>query len=367
MTEPFDISFIQDSFSIGGSFVGSERKNDGNINSTFVLKFSDGAVTEKYTLQRINTNVFKKPDELMENIVGVTAHIRKKGGMKTLDFLPCRDGKYYCVDSVGNYWRIYRYVDNVYTCNIIDSAEVFRSAGEAFGRFQSILSDYPIDTLYETIPDFHNTASRLEKLKNSVSADVVGRAASVRDEISFILDREEDACVLGRLTKNGELPVRVTHNDTKLNNILFDRDTDRGICIIDLDTVMPGLSLYDFGDSIRFGASTAAEDEPDTDKISLDLNLFRAYTEGYLSSAGGSLTDREKELLPFSAKLMTLELAIRFLTDYLDGDTYFKTDYEAHNLVRARAQIKLVGDIEKKLGEMQNITADAVSRGEHNA
>lgn len=363
MHEPFDISLITDSFSIGGNYVGSERKNDGNINSTFVLSFVDGGKMHKYTLQKINTYVFKKPDELMSNIAGVTAHIRKSGRMQTLDFLKSRDGKYYCVDGEGNYWRCYRYVDGVHTCNTIDSAEVFRGAGEAFGRFQSILADYPIDRLYDTIPNFHNTASRLEDFKKSVAADKAGKADGVRDEINFILGREKDAYVLPDMIKSGKLPLRVTHNDTKLNNILFDNETGKGVCIIDLDTVMPGLSLYDFGDSIRFGANTAAEDEPDTDKISVDLGLYKAYTEGYLSSAGESLTETEIKLLPFSAKLMTLELCMRFLGDYLDGDRYFKINYPEHNLVRARAQIKLVSDIESKLGEMEKITAAAAQRG----
>lgn len=363
MHEPFDINLITDSFSIGGNYVGSERKNDGNINSTFVLSFVDGGKTHKYTLQKINTYVFKKPDELMSNIAGVTAHIRKSGRMQTLDFLKSRDGKYYCVDGDGNYWRCYRYVDGVHTFNTIDSAEVFRGAGEAFGRFQSILADYPIDRLYDTIPNFHNTASRLEDFKKSVAADKAGRADGVREEINFILGRENDAHVLTDMIKSGKLPLRVTHNDTKLNNILFDNETGEGVCIIDLDTVMPGLSLYDFGDSIRFGANTAAEDEPDTDKISLDLGLYRAYTEGYLSSAGESLTETEIGLLPFSAKLMTLELCMRFLGDYLDGDRYFKINYPEHNLVRTRAQIKLVSDIESKLGEMEKITAAAAQRG----
>lgn len=363
MHEPFDISLITDSFSISGNYVGSERKNDGNINSTFVLSFVDGGQTHKYTLQKINTYVFKKPDELMSNIAGVTAHIRKSGRMQTLDFLKSRDGKYYCVDGEGNYWRCYRYVDGVHTCNTIDSAEVFRGAGEAFGRFQSILADYPIDRLYDTIPNFHNTVSRLEDFKKSVAADKAGRADGVREEINFILGREKDAHVLPDMIKSGKLPLRVTHNDTKLNNILFDDETGKGVCIIDLDTVMPGLSLYDFGDSIRFGANTAAEDEPDTDKISVDLGLYRAYTEGYLSSAGESLTETEIKLLPFSAKLMTLELCMRFLGDYLDSDRYFKINYPEHNLVRARAQIKLVSDIESKLGEMEKITAAAAQRG----
>ena len=359
MSQPFKADFIIDSFALEGTYKGFSVKNDGNINSTFVISLENGAKTDKYTLQKINTNVFRRPDELMRNLVGVTAHIKQKGGMQTLDFMPCRDGKYYCVDG-GDYWRCYRYIDNVYTCNIIDSPDVFRSAGQAFGKFQSILSDYPIDSLFDTIPDFHNTAKRFETFKKSVAENRAGRAAGVRREIDFILSREDDMSRLTGLLENGILPLRVTHNDTKLNNILFDEKTNEGVCIIDLDTVMPGLSLYDFGDSIRFGANTAAEDERDTSKISLNLDLYRAYTEGYLSAAGSSLTDAEIEYLPFSAKLMTLELAMRFLTDYLDGDVYFKLNYPEHNLVRTRAQQTLVSDIEKKLDQMKTITANAV-------
>lgn len=359
MAEPFKVDLLTESFALKGKYTGYSVKDDGNINSTFVISFDNGGKTEKYTLQKINTNVFRKPDELMQNLVGVTAHIKKKGGMKTLDFMRCTDGKYYCVDG-GDYWRCYRYVDNVYTCNIIENADVFRNAGKAFGRFQSLLSDYPINSLFDTIPDFHNTAKRFEAFKKSLAENKAGRADSVKKEIDFILSREDDMSTLTSLLESGELPLRVTHNDTKLNNILFDEKTNEGVCIIDLDTVMPGLSLYDFGDSIRFGANTAAEDEKDISKISLDLELYKAYTEGYLSSAGNSLTDAEIEYLPFSAKLMTLELAMRFLTDYLDGDSYFKLNYPEHNLVRTRAQQRLVEDIEAKLDEMKKITANAV-------
>jgi len=359
MAEPFKVDLLTESFALKGNYTGYSVKNDGNINSTFVISFDNGGKAEKYTLQKINTNVFRKPDELMQNLVGVTAHIKKKGGMKTLDFMRCTDGKYYCVDG-GDYWRCYRYVDNVYTCNIIENADVFRNAGKAFGRFQSLLSDYPINSLFDTIPDFHNTAKRFEAFKKSLAENKASRADGVKKEIDFILSREDDMSMLTSLLESGELPLRVTHNDTKLNNILFDEKTNEGVCIIDLDTVMPGLSLYDFGDSIRFGANTAAEDEKDISKISLDLELYKAYTEGYLSSAGNSLTDAEIEYLPFSAKLMTLELAMRFLTDYLDGDSYFKLNYPEHNLVRTRAQQRLVVDIETKLDEMKKITANAV-------
>lgn len=358
MAETFNADFILGSFDFPGRFVSSEVKTDGIINSTFLLCFDADGVQEKFILQKINTFVFRKPDELMQNIAGVTAHIREKGEMQTLDFLKTKDGSYYCTDSEGNCWRCYKFVDGVYTCNRIDSKEVFYNAGRAFGKFQRLLCDYPIKTLYDTIPDFHNTPKRLEAFKEALAKDTEGRAASVKDEIDYILRNEDKAYILTNLCKEGKIPLRVTHNDTKLNNILFDEKTDEGVCIIDLDTVMPGLSLYDYGDSIRFGANTAAEDEPDTRKVSLDLELFRAYTEGYLSEAKDSLTPAEAEHLAFSAYLMTFELVIRFLTDYLNGDVYFKTGYPQHNLVRTRAQIALCKDIDSKLTEMKKIVKE---------
>lgn len=333
------------------------------------MHFTDasGAVQE-YVVQKINTNVFKDPDALMQNIVGVTTHLQKKiaarGGdvlRETLNFLPAKDGKYYVCDDVGNCWRCYRHVGGVYTCNTIDSETVFYNAGEAFGAFQNELADYPGETLAETIPNFHNTASRFADFERAVKEDAAGRAASVADEIAFVRAREADTHVLVDLLAKGELPVRVTHNDTKLNNILFDEKTNKGICIIDLDTVMPGLALYDFGDSIRFGANTASEDEKDVSKVSLSLPLYEAYTRGYLKSAGKSLTAREIEYLPFSAKLMTFECGMRFLTDYLNGDTYFKIAYPEHNLVRCRTQFALVRDMEQKMDEMRAVTARAAA------
>lgn len=359
MATDFDLSFIIDSFCFGSDFKSYETKNDGHINSTYVLSFADG---KKYTLQKINTFVFKKPDELMKNIVGVTQFIKSRGNMKTLSFLPAKNGEYFVTDKNGGCWRIYEFVDGVYTCNLIENDNVFYNAGKAFGKFQNELADFPAEKLFETIPNFHNTYSRFLDFKSSVQNDTANRADSVKNEIEFVLSREADTKILLDLTDKNELPLRVTHNDTKLNNILFDRNTNEGVCIIDLDTVMPGLSLYDFGDSIRFGANTAAEDEKDLSKVSLSLELYKAYTEGYLSAAYGSLTENEIAYLPFSAKLMTLECGMRFLTDYLNGDTYFKTDYKEHNLVRSRDQFKLVEDIEAKLDDMKRITAEACER-----
>lgn len=364
MKNEFDLNFICDNFDFSGSFKEYKVKDEGHINSTYLLIFSDGEKEYKYTLQKINTYVFKKPDELMLNIVGVTNHLKSKASGNsercTLDFLKTKDEKYYCTDEQGNCWRCYNYIDDVYTCNTIESSEVFYNAGKAFGNFQRLLSDYPIDKLYETIPKFHDTYSRFCDFLTAVEEDKVGRKNSVKEEIEFVLSHESDTKILLALLAKNELPLRVTHNDTKLNNILFDNETNEGICIIDLDTVMPGLSLYDFGDSIRFGANTASEDEKDISKVSLDLELYRAYTEGYLSSAKDSLTENEILYLPFSAKLMTLECGMRFLTDYLNGDVYFKTEYDDHNLVRCHTQFELVRDIERKFEEMKKITAQAV-------
>lgn len=341
----------------------------GHINCTYKVSFEkpDGQ-TINYLFQKINLNVFKDPDKLMHNIVAVTAHLRKKiiaaGGnpeRETLTFLQAVDGKYYTVCENNAHWRVCNFVDNTYSCDSIDNNEVFFNSGAAFGRFQRLLSDFDGSTLYETIPDFHNTKKRFEALQEAIKNDIAHRADSVRDEIAFALAREKDCSVLVDMIADGALPLRVTHNDTKLNNILFDNDTNEGICIVDLDTVMPGLSLYDFGDSIRFGANTAAEDEKDVSKVALSLPLYESYVSGYLSTAGSSLTSKEIELLPFSAKLMTYECGIRFLTDYLNGDTYFKIHYPEHNLVRCHTQFALVADIERKLEQMSAITAKAAA------
>ena len=351
-------------FSLDGIFTGYEKINNGHVNSTFTLIFEENGKSKKYVLQKVNTEAFKKPQELMANIVAVTSHIRKKNeemnipwaDRGTLTFLPCKDGKYFFFDEKNQCWRLYDFIDDVYTCNAIEDEQVFCNAGVAFGDFQKILSDFDGSTLFETIEKFHNTVSRFENLKKAIEENRSGRLDTVKDEIEFALSHETETHILVDLIDEGKLPLRVTHNDTKLNNILFDNVSNKGICIIDLDTVMPGLSLYDFGDSIRFGANTAAEDEKDVSKVSLNLELYEAYVKGYLSSAKDALTDLEKELLPFGAKLMTYECGIRFLTDYLNGDVYFHTDYDDHNLVRTRTQFALVADMEKKMDKMLEIT-----------
>ena len=366
----FPLEEIIKNFNIDGEYIGYYLSNDGHINNTFVLEFDDGlGKIKSYLLQLINTNVFKNPDELMENIVGVTEHLRKivvdNGGdpeRECLNVYFTSDGKPYYRDADGNCWRCYNFITGAHSCQSIDDPETFANAARAFGKFQCLLADYPSETLHETIPNFHNTLSRFADFEKAVSDNVAGRADSVRDEIDFVLARRDDAGVLVKLLEKGKLPLRVTHNDTKLNNVMFDNETDEGICVIDLDTVMPGLSLYDFGDSIRFGANTAAEDEKDLSKVSLSLPLYREYTAGYLSTAGQSLTPTEVEYLPFSAKLMTFECGMRFLTDYLNGDTYFRIAYDDHNLDRCRTQFRLVEDMERKMENMKAITQEIYSR-----
>ena len=326
----------------------------GHINHTLKLTTDTGA---EYVLQQINTYVFKDPVRLMENVSAVTRflHDRVEDPRHALHLLPTRDGAYYHIDPQGQYWRCYDFVGG-FCLDLPETDEDFYQSAIAFGRFQTLLSDFPAETLYETIPEFHNTTDRYRQFRESVAADAVGRAAGVKVDIDFLLEREDLACTLQNMRQEGLLPLRVTHNDTKLNNVLLDRVTRKALCVLDLDTVMPGLSLYDFGDSIRFGAATAAEDEPDLSKMALDLHLFEVYTRGYLEAAN-ALTDIEIAMLPMGALAVTLELATRFLKDYLDGDLYFKTAYPEHNLVRARTQMKLAWDMQQKWDEMNRIVA----------
>lgn len=330
----------------------------GHINDTYLLILSDRNVI----LQRMNRRVFARPEELMENIIGVTSHLRKKilerGGnpdRETLNLIPSAAGKQYYVDSAGEYWRAYQFITDASSYDQVRKEDDFYQSGWAFGNFQCLLADYPIETLHETIVGFHDTRARFETFYQAVQEDVCHRAASVRDEIAFVLAREEITDVFQNMRDRGEIPLRVTHNDTKLNNVMIDNQTGRGLCVIDLDTVMPGLAVNDFGDSVRFGASTAAEDEKDLSKVSCDLQLFEAYAKGFLAGCQGKLTPKEVELLPMGAKMMTFECGMRFLTDYLQGDHYFKIHRENHNLDRCRTQFKLVWDMEKKWNKMEEL------------
>ena len=356
------ISEVTEAFNLPGELKECIPYGNGHINDTYRLTCETPEGIRRYILQRMSRRIFKNPRELMENVSGVTSWLRKKiienGGdpeRETLTLLNSRKNLPYFVDSTGDYWRIYLFIEGA-TCyeQVKDDNDFYQSA-VAFGHFQRLLADYPAETLHETIKDFHNTPDRLKKFKKAVAEDVCGRAAAVQDEINFILEREELTRALYDMQKDGRLPLRVTHNDTKLNNIMIDDKTGKAVCVIDLDTVMPGLAANDFGDSIRFGASTALEDERDLSKVSCDLHLFDVYAKGFIEGCGGALTELEIETLPLGAILMTFENGIRFLTDHLEGDHYFKIHREGHNLDRCRTQLTLVKDMQEKLPEMNEI------------
>lgn len=363
-----DIKSIVDSFRFKGELVSVEPFGSGHINTTYIAEYNENGKSRSYVIQKVNTNVFKDIDALMDNVFAVTSFLRLKikandgnPNRETLHYIKLdNDDNYYKTDS-GECYRAYRFVDNSKCYDSVDSAEIFGKSGTAFGRFQKYLSDFPATTLNEIIPNFHNTMWRFEnEFLLAVEADCANRIDSCKDEVEFVIKRRNELSKLTDLMNEGKLPIRVTHNDTKLNNVLFDIDTDDAICVIDLDTVMPGLALYDFGDSIRFGANTCAEDEKDTSKVKINLDYFKAYAKGFLGEAGESLTKDELDNLAFSAKLMTLECGMRFLTDYLNGDTYFRTAYDDHNLVRAKDQFALVADMEKHMAEMEAIINELV-------
>ena len=339
-----------------------ESYGNGHINDTFLV-----VADKRYILQRMNHKVFPKPVELVENIAAVTEHIIKRTTEVGGDVARCAqtvyptiDGKNIFIDSNGGYWRLYNFVEGTVTKERVENPNDFYTCAKAFGNFQQMLSDFDADKLFEPIANFHNTPWRFKNLMKAVAEDRCGRLKDVEAEVEFAKEREEFCKTLENAREDGSLPLRVTHNDTKLNNILFDEETAEPVCVIDLDTVMPGYSVNDFGDSIRFGANTAEEDETDLSKVSLDLELFRLYTKGFIEGCSGSLTETEIELLPVGAMMMTLECGMRFLTDHLEGDTYFKIHRENHNLDRARNQFALVADMEKKLPQMREIIKDIV-------
>lgn len=352
---------IAKQFRLSGDMVKIEPYGNGHINDTFLLSMNQEGKEKHYILQRMNKDIFKNSDELMENIVHVTSFLKdkieKQGGdpeRETLQVILTRDGRTYYKEDGGDGWRVYPFIRDTISYDAGGREELNKS-GIAFGNFQYLLSDFPAKELHETIPNFHNTVNRFANFKKALEEDMMGRAKEVEPEVQFILDREADCHFFGNLLEKGEVPLRVTHNDTKLNNVLFDKDTGKAICVIDLDTVMPGFAAHDFGDTIRFGASTAAEDEKDLQKVSCDMELFEAYFDGFMEGCRGSLTKREVETLPMGAKIMTFECGMRFLTDYLEGDTYFKTHYEGQNLDRTRTQLKLVKDMEDKWEIMEKI------------
>lgn len=356
-------------FHIDGRFLECIPCGNGHINDTYRVAFEKDGEVSRYSLQHMNRAVFEDPVSLMNNILQVTAFLKEKikaqGGdpqRETLDFLCAEDGKPYFIDSYGEYWRAYHFIEDAYALEEISSPQDFYESAVAFGHFQKMLADFPADTLTETIAGFHDTRSRFAAFQKAVEQDICHRAADVAEEIRFARDRYDVACILGDMQAEGRLPLRVTHNDTKSNNVLIDSATGKGLCVIDLDTVMPGLAVNDFGDSIRFGASTGAEDEKDLSKISCDMDLYDIYTKGFLEGCGDTLTNTEIESLPIGAKVMTYECGMRFLTDYLSGDTYFKIDYPTHNLDRARTQFKLVWDMEQKWEKMKEISGKYIKK-----
>lgn len=332
--------------------ISVQPHGSGHINRTFLVETNG---KQRYILQKINTDIFRDTDKLMENIVNVASYLREKiiqaGGnpeRETMTVIPTSEGRYYYTDEERNDWRVYLFIENLISLDRAQNEEELYESGLAFGRFQAQLADYPAETLHETIPDFHNTPKRYLDFEQAVEKDICGRVKSAAREIAFIRERRGETSVLTDMQEQGELPLRITHNDTKLNNVLLDAETHKAVCVVDLDTIMPGLCAYDFGDAIRFGANTAAEDESDTDKVSLSLELYEAYTRGFLKGCGGRLTSKEIEMLPMGAKIITLEQGMRFLTDYLQGDTYYHTVREGQNLDRCRTQLALVADIERK-------------------
>lgn len=349
-------------FECPGAWLSSCPIPSGHINDTYCSEFEDGGRRVKYVNQRINHLVFREPERLMENIERVTRFARRQiaaaGGdpdRQSLTIVPARDGKSFHRTPEGGYWRMFRFIDGARTYDRVEDIRHVYAAAQAFGRFQRMLARLPGERLHETIPDFHHTRKRYEAFLASVEHDPAGRASGVRPEIDFVLAREKDAGVVVDGLASGLIPERVTHNDTKLNNVMIDDLTGEGICVIDLDTVMPGSVLYDFGDSVRLGAATAAEDERDLARVGFDLGMFDRLAAGYVDAARDFLAPAETELLAFSAKLLTLECGIRFLTDHLKGDVYFKIHRPGHNLDRARTQFKMVAEMESQMGTMETV------------
>ena len=350
-------------FRIPGDYVAAAPYGTGHINDTFAVNVNQSGTGLRYIFQRINHRIFQQPENLMGNILRVTQHVRSRmGGVpdasrRMLTVIPADDGRPFVIDDEGYYWRAYLFIEDALSRDAVESpGQAFQSA-RAFGRFQKAVSDLPGPRLHEVIPDFHNTPKRFEALERAIQSDSCGRASSCQRDIEFALAHKPEARLLTDLLAAGDLPERITHNDTKINNVLMDNSTGEGVCVIDLDTVMPGLVHYDFGDMVRTATSPAAEDETDLSKVHVHFELFEALLRGYLDAASGFLTPLEKELLPFSGKLITLEIGVRFLTDYLQGDVYFKTKRPEHNLDRCRNQFQRVRSIESQFDQMTKLLA----------
>ena len=365
---PADDPIVQEvlsAYAFPATLLGAVRYGQGHINDTFcvVCQPQEGDAV-RYILQGLSSAAFPHPEELMENFIGITSYLRDQviaqGGdplRETLSLVNTKEGKPFYTDSNGKVWRLTPFIENT-DCFQSATPELFEASARAFGRFQYMLQGYPAETLHETIVNFHNTEDRFNKFLAALMADKHDRAKDIQEEVHFVLDRKADCSVALQALRDGILPLRVTHNDTKLNNILIDRDTHEGICVIDLDTTMPGLSINDFGDSIRFGANHSKEDEKDLSKVNFDIELYEAYTRGFIQGARGGLTEAELKYLPWGARLMTLECGIRFLTDYLDGDHYFRIHYPEQNLDRCRTQFKLVSDMEQQWDAMHAIVRE---------
>lgn len=356
------IARIGDQFAINGDFLYGEELRNGHINTTYrtCYRTEDGHV-DRYILQRINDYVFKDPALVMKNVEKVTRHIswkvlrrRKNAAGQTLTLYPARGGRSYInLPEEGGMWRCYNNIEGTHTYDVVENTRQAYQAGFAFGSFQELVSDMNPEDIRESIPDFHNTPKRYETLMQSAAADVLGRAADCAEELALIRSWEPRLGKLAEMQRTGQLPTRITHNDTKINNVMLDEDTDSAVCVIDLDTVMPGLSLYDFGDMVRTATCVASEDETDLSKVKMQMPFFESLAEGYLDATHSFLTKEEVDQLAFSGWLITAEIGIRFLTDYLDGDKYFRTEYPTHNLVRARNQLALAKSIQSMLPHMQ--------------
>ncbi|WP_193212225.1 phosphotransferase enzyme family protein [Luteolibacter marinus] len=355
------IAQIANQFAIEGDFVAGEEIESGHINSTYRATFETGSGSQqRYILQRINEKVFKNPVAVMRNVECVTRHINWKVlrvkrdlGGQTLSLYPGRGGKSWVIGPGGGIWRCYNSIEGCATYDVIENTRQAYQAARAFGSFQDLVSDLPPSEIEETIPDFHHSRRRYERLMKVADADPYGRAGSVGPELEFVRRREDDVSVILGLLDSGLIPWRITHNDTKINNVMIDTETDEAVCVIDLDTVMPGASLYDFGDLVRTATSPAAEDEKDLSKVIMQMPMFEALVDGYLDAAGDFLNESEIEHLAFSGKLISLETGIRFLTDFLEGDNYFKVHHEGHNLDRCRSQFKMVAEIERQQEAME--------------
>ncbi|HUX96515.1 MAG TPA: aminoglycoside phosphotransferase family protein [Bacteroidales bacterium] len=357
----YDLKEIFGQFTAEGTYLSGEPYGSGHIHDTFRIQTKENECDD-YILQHLNNKIFKNVPELQNNIERVTIHLNQKISKipgsnikrECLTLIPAKDGKSWIVDKDGNYWRIYIFISNHRSYNIVDSSDKAFEGGKAIGRFQAMLADMPGGPLYETIPKFHDIENRLLILNQKIKDDPAGRVSGLKEVIHEYLSRGEEMKTILKLGREGKIPLRITHNDTKFNNILLD-ENDKALCVIDLDTVMPGYVHYDFGDAIRTVTNTAAEDEKDLSKVEMNISLFESYAKGYLSETGKTLNDTEKEYLAFAPKLITYTIGVRFLTDFIDGDNYFKIHHEMHNLQRASAQLKLVMSMERQYGEMQRI------------